>query len=306
MSTGDTRPAGVQHQQPAPHPEPSGSQPLLAFVHIEKAAGTTLTHVLRDQLLLRYQEVRPLYPGPTQYLKEQDLAMFRRLNPLARCFGGHSVCPATWRGDQGPELRFITLLREPVRRYVSQFLFWRRRLNSPLQFEEFLDRSDTWNVQTKHIADNDNVAEAIETLHSRFLLAGLVERFDEFLLVLKHHGVLGKRELAYVPQNISPLAGEAQELVNRFGGEIRRRNKADMELYRIVESELFPAYLESCGDDIQRDLAQLRSRTDLDGRRGDRVRRGTGFLIRNLYMKPVTGLIRMLNGLPYKGSYVNY
>jgi hypothetical protein len=86
-----------------------------------------------------------------------------------------------------------------------------------------------------------------------------------------------------------------------FADELARRNKLDLELYRWIDSELYDSYIASYDSDFTSDLQAF-----IDLQRTESPRSSTyliDYIYRNAYWKPVSGVIRTLNGLPYSGSY---
>jgi hypothetical protein len=63
---------------------------ITAFVHIEKAAGTTLNHILRHNFFLRYIDVRPFFKESKGLFLSKDLEVARRVLPGLSCISGHS------------------------------------------------------------------------------------------------------------------------------------------------------------------------------------------------------------------------
>jgi hypothetical protein len=78
-------------------------------------------------------------------------------------------------------------------------------------------------------------------------------------------------------------------------------NKLDRELYSWVRAELVPGYIKQYGTAFSGDLANFRRL--LAERSSHPPRSIAGNIVRNGYVKPLTGLIRVWNGIPYSGSY---
>jgi hypothetical protein len=163
---------------------------MYAFVHIDKTAGTTLKSILRRSFGSRHCDIRlPLAKKSCDGLDHRaaiDLADLRRVRRVYRNligFAGHNVKAHTELGRQCPDIRFFTLLRDPVARFRSHFL------NRSEQYrQEDFDRwtTESWihNWQTKMIAGEPNAEKAIEVLSTRIGFVGLTERFDESLMML--------------------------------------------------------------------------------------------------------------------------
>ena len=91
-----------------------------------------------------------------------------------------------------------------------------------------------------------------------------------------------------------------EKLINTFLTEIIDRNKSDIEIYNYVKYDLFPRAKTEYGKDLEDDLKKFeqscKSFTWPPVRYVD-------YIYRKIYINPVTGLIRLKNKLPYKGSY---
>ena len=192
---------------------------LLAFCHIEKAAGTSLIHILRHVFYMTYVAVRPLSTAAGPDFSRRDLEIVRRVNPYVRGIGGHSVVPYgdLVRGDQ--RIAFITQIREPVSRTVSQYKFWISRLKEREDPEWFLSHPTASNFQVKKLAGSANLGLAKDNLRRHFLLAGTVTRFDEFLVLLAQR--LGKpvTDFTYQKQNVGKSSNSIEipaEFVDRL------------------------------------------------------------------------------------------
>jgi hypothetical protein len=269
-------------------------RPLFAFVHIEKAAGTSLIHVLRRAFFLRYFDVAPVYPGPHKFLKAKDLRALLRVYPWTRCIGGHSVVPFSDLDSAFPSLRYITLFREPCARYVSQYIFWRDKMGWDISFEQFLERKDAQNVQTKRIVGRSRAEQAKEVLAERFALVGTVEAFPKFLSALEQ--VTGREGLGslVMRRNVSSKTDEAQELHERYRDRILENNYADLPVYEFVRTALAPRI----------DSESASSRPAEAHRNPSRDwRLLTDYAIRKIWLQPATAALRLSNGLGARGTY---
>jgi hypothetical protein len=137
---------------------------LLAFCHIEKAAGTSLTHILRRIFFLRYADVRPMKSRSGRFFTSQDLDVAKRMNPFLRGIGGHSVVPHGDLVSHSHELRFITQLRDPVARAASHFRYRVNRMKIDENWSTFLRHPVSQNFQVKKIAGCEDLDLAKEYL----------------------------------------------------------------------------------------------------------------------------------------------
>ena len=263
---------------------------LLAFVHIEKTAGTSMIHLLRHNYLLRYLDVRPLNHSGRVF-KATDLELYLKLCPVLRAIGGHSVVP--WSDlESVADVKYITLLRDPVRRYVSQYRYWLSHLGKDVTIEEYLGRQGPRNLQVKRLAGEENLEKAIETIEHKFLCVGVVEQFDSYLKELE--SILGSSQFSAfrIEENINRKnTTAADEIIEKYKDAIVECNQIDISLYRYVTKRI---------------AAKNRSEITEDSGLGTRRRTAKLFLdymFRKAYVEPVTGIIRRHHGLSPAGSF---
>ena len=272
---------------------------LLAFCHIEKAAGTSLIHVLRRVFFLRFAAVRPLRITPDCNFSSADLQTYRRLNPRLACIAGHALVP--FNSLQSPDRRilFVTQIREPVARVRSQFKFWRQRMGKGMSARQFLDHPTVSNFQVRKLAGSDDLELAKSHIRSKFLVAGPTEDFDRFLVLLSNALDRPASDFRYARKNLASDR-EPVDIPDFFDEIARQKNSLDEQLYHWIKDDYFPELINSYRGDFDADLTSL-------GRANRKHGAGLGpamdSVYRNGYLKPVTGLIRRMNGLPWAGSY---
>lgn len=277
---------------------------LLAFVHIEKAAGTTLNHILRVNFAMRYCDVKPLSSASKGIFRAEDMRKVMAINPAVKCISGHSIKPFVDLCEVIPRIRYITLLRQPVYRYISQYQYWIETLDKKLSFDQFMNLKSTFNFQTRKIAGTEDLCLAKDILAKRFFLVGIVEEFDQFLMLLKRKLEPFNFRAGYQLQNIgdkeSTIRREITQNIDEYRDKIMEVNQLDTELYRYVREELIPREKEQYGRGFENDLTAFRnSRKNYPAN----LVRYADYLFRKCYYEPIFGFIRKLNGLPAKGSY---
>lgn len=278
------------------------SKEILAFAHIEKAAGTTFIEILRRNFLFRFAEVRPFYEASGTSFLHEDLRLQMRLNPFTRIIAGHAIKPFNHIGGSRFSLKYISILRDPCKRYVSQYMYWRNRMGIDISFPDFLKISELHNFHVRKLSATGNVEAVIRSIEEQFLLVGVTEEFDKVILLLS---ALLKDELPdirYRIKNVSHYQDEAAELATRYADTIRRNNEQDQILYDHVRNQLMPDYIRNYGESFLDDLVAFQERnngyTD-----AARVAHYTYQAYNKFYMVPVTGLLRLSHGMPFQGSY---
>lgn len=277
---------------------------LLAFVHIEKAAGTTLIHMLRINFFMGYCDVTPLSSASNGIFQAEDMRKLMIINPAVKCIGGHAVRPSRDLSDVIPRIRYITLLRDPVYRYISHYQYWIEKLQKKLSFEEFINLETTHNFQTRKIAGKEDLTLAKSVLAERFFLVGVVEEFDEFLILLKRKLEPFKFRPGYQLRNVgekeSPTRRGIAQKIDEYREKIIKVNQVDLQLYRHVREEIIPKEKKRYGPDFDNDLAAFRHSRKRYPRK---LVRYVDYAFRKCYYEFIFGFIRRLNGLPAKGSY---
>jgi hypothetical protein len=236
-------------------PRSASSRPeRLVFLHLPKAAGTTL-HTILDR-----------HYGPDERFTidgqrvQESIEAFKQLPASERArirvlkghmpFGLHHHLP-------GPAA-YVTLLRDPVRRLISHYHYVRRHpahylhhqvIAGNMSLQDYVLSGlsvELENGQTRLLAglgDGDSATgsgtsgsgmldRAIGNLTGHFAVVGLVERFDETLILL--HRAFGLRNVFYTRQNARGASPRRDELDQDTLAHILERNALDMALYQFA------------------------------------------------------------------------
>jgi hypothetical protein len=155
-------------------------------------------------------------------------------------FGLHRILPR--------EANYITVLREPVERVISDYYFARRfkghrnhRAALRMTFEEYYREKHEHNLQSRILAGPDSdelfpskcdaaiLAAAKESLASQFVVVGLTERFDETLALLKV--VLGWKVKRYRSFRVADNRIAKEQIAPGTLALIREWERFDIALY---------------------------------------------------------------------------
>lgn len=223
----------------------------LIFLHIPKAAGTTLHPVLERH----YSKKNTLsfWENVDKVVKEFPEWPLERRRQI-RLLKGHM--PFGLHRYLVGESKYITLLREPAERIVSHYFYVKRTPRHYL-YQEVVDRNislsdyvssgiteELDNGQVRLLAGIDrslpfgslgveHLELAKENIEKHFAVAGLSERFDETLALMAIE--LGWNWIPYY-QNLNvtkdkPMARQIDPLVLEV---INNDNQLDFELYKWV------------------------------------------------------------------------
>ncbi|MFH1845155.1 MAG: sulfotransferase [bacterium] len=277
-----TRPTAAPEDTKTNDPVPAndGDTPGLVFLHIPKTAGSTLRRIVERQY-----DARQIFTLEGWRVSERD---FMRLSPKLhrqvrlleghQFFGLHELLPT--------ESRYITMLRDPVERIVSQYYHILRSPEHYLHEQVTGDNLSVADFATAGLApelDNgqlryvaglselpvgqctpDHLELARRHLERYFAVTGLVERFDESIVLMKR--ILGWQPPLYLPTNIDRRRNDREPLTAEARAAIRDANRLDYEFYRFAD-QLLDRQIVAEGDEFRRDLANLQQLNQLPGTR---------------------------------------
>jgi galactose-3-O-sulfotransferase len=277
-------PSGLETRStPTRKPGPSLERGVLLFLHIPKTAGTTLQMILARQFARDRtytilgnpgDSVRAFIGWPAEERERIQLVKGHMQFGLHH----HTGSPAT----------YITMLRDPVDRVISEYFFLLRSTDVPgreevvargMTLNDYVRHRDSiqiGNTQTRMLSgvekvnarlwrggigpnqppgDIDILALAKKNLRERFTLAGLSERFDESLLLLRR--LLGfRRHLCYVNYNVTAGRPAKDELPREMIQLIEQHEELDMALYEYAERRFEEQLLGY--PDLRADMRRLR------------------------------------------------
>lgn len=211
----------------------------LFFYHVPKTAGTTVDAVLCALAWTRQRAFQVVPRAVGMREREVPAGMFgddRTLVYAGHCwFGMHRLVARS--------VHLCTVLRDPVARVVSEYLWVSSSRDRPASVEDFrhyLDNLALPNLATRLLAgeseiDWRSVDHAIANL-GQFALVGCTADLAPFLsaLLTTYGGPTVRTGRA--KEQSEPLKAILRE---EFGEEIARRNGYDRILYSFAEAQLF-------------------------------------------------------------------
>ena len=249
---------------------------MIAFVHIHKTAGTTLNDILARSYGVRHCHLHAV-PGQS-VLSADDYRRAQRFLPPFVSIAGHAVSAIGDLERARPDVRYYTFLREPLVRCASHYQYQVRDQRKPYSFEEWIVRGIKRNPQTTRIGGaNATAADAIALLKTRFFFVGLVERFDESLVLLRKL-VSGRGLPSLDVWYRKRLVAKSDDIKEHLLTDPRSRallvdaNREDLKLYQYAVSELYPAFRQRHGNTLKADVAAMKNVNDAPGRIGSRMK----------------------------------
>jgi len=235
--------------QQTPYQPPSTVQTILAHVHVGKTAGQTIRAILRKNFGPAHCDLFKDYGD-----LERDWNWTARCYPRLRSIAGHAVKPTPAFDRHFPRARYYTFLRDPFKRCLSHYQFVLQAGGRGLPFREWIAANADY--QTRMIAGEPNAEKAIEVIETRIGFVGLVERFNESLLLWKRWTGIGRLDVGYCSVNVARSNGVKAEILAHDGAEaaIRDATRQDDRLYRYVVEEVYPRQVAAYGHALPDDL----------------------------------------------------
>lgn len=229
--------------------EQQESQSIGIFCHIPKTGGMTFHHMLRRYFGGTHLEGRPRVGWVyTRTDLERDL----QWNPRLRSLGSHAMRPYEDFGPHGERLRWYTLLRDPVARTISHYQHQVEKMNRQEGLLEWLQRPNNQNWQVRMLSGGQDLAAAKDILTNRFACVGLIERYTEFLLLIRERMGWTKFNVTYRrvknPARKNAIRDAILEDRDRYSDAIRESNRLDQDLFDYASRILYPPQVADFGE----------------------------------------------------------
>jgi hypothetical protein len=215
---------------------------MIIFLHIPKTAGSTFQFILENSFGVSAchtnHNKKPVFT-------QADFNFARRIFPRLRSLAGHN--PINPLSLSVPHPFYITFLREPIVRVVSQYLDSVTN-GSNRTFEQSLRTLENYeNIHVKLMAGERNLDKAKFFLE-KCSFVGLTEKFDLSLHVLKQLCPY-KLNYNYKRRRVTPPNPNKKKLENdtRMMEMALEYNKLDVELYSFAINEVFPKMCAKAG-----------------------------------------------------------
>ncbi|MEM6528888.1 MAG: sulfotransferase family 2 domain-containing protein [Chloroflexota bacterium] len=241
-------------------------KPDLIFLHMPKSGGTTMLHLIswnysNPFIINHYDQIPPFIAQPDDAKRKVD-AIGGQIH-----FGIHEYMPQP--------MTYITLLRNPAERLLSIYYYTmdRRRAeklpNPDSTFEEFLEQEPfqaemqlrlllggpTMDDTLHKPLPGDTLAQAQQRIEAHFTVAGVMDYYDESLVMMKHR--LGWSRAYYAKRNINtkrPTGRDVPETTRKLAEKL---TETETELYEWIKQRQ-AVEIAVMRDVIDTEVAQLR------------------------------------------------
>lgn len=246
------------------------------FVHVPKAAGSTLRWIMDRQYTVQSVYRCDMHLYPSAFDEFRDMPEDERAK--IRCLIGH--LPYGVHEYLAVPASYVTVLRDPVDRFLSEYMYLRkkkwvaeqldvddREVESLEAYVDMQVRRNAMNFQTRQISgrvdfehgsppfdeslSEDALETAKENLEKEFTVVGLQERFDESLLLMKR--AFGWGNVCYLKKNVTSRPVLRNDISSRARNLIERHNELDAQLVEFARKRFKEQVLEY-GPGFERDL----------------------------------------------------
>lgn len=216
-------------------------------MHIPKNAGTTLDTILNRSY--PFESIFNIYPIANNRLNTDEFINLpdserKKIHLLKGHinFGIHQYL----FGETG----YVTLLRRPEERIISYYYYvlslpthrlYQKVTTENMSLFDFvtqLKEGDINNAQVREISgindtDEAMLAKALENIEKHFSFIGLVEKYDESLILLQK--IYGLKTPYYKSLNKTPFRITLKDLDEKTLNAISEFNRGDIKLYNTIE-----------------------------------------------------------------------
>lgn len=206
----------------------------IVSIHIPKTAGTSFRNILKshfgDNAVVRLD----IKPGKKLVLLENQLLESEKLSEEIKIIHGHMYFKDIANiFELHKKVKYITWLRDPVERVISNYFYLKSRLE-----EELDEESKGLNILSKmqrtlieYARDNVN-----RNRMSKFLKGAEISKFD-FVGIMEHYNqdldyfaeLIGIKEIHNFHHNPTSMKKDVPEDIRK---EIEELNHDDIELYQ--------------------------------------------------------------------------
>ena len=233
------------------------SNKLFGFPHVSKTGGTTILTILRSSFGTSHCDVESWAGKHGKNFKPEDLSKLLKIYPHLKSVSGHAFKPYE-KCEDVSSISYFVMLREPIARCISEFQHQRETRGRDWSFDHYINRVG-FNNQTRFLCGEPDHQAAIKVIEEKGMICGLLERFDESLLIFNKLVFEGALNCSYSIKKSAKKNSIREQLLQDSDALalIKKNNAEDIKLYDYVTKVRYPIHQEAYGDSLTDDLANF-------------------------------------------------
>lgn len=217
--------------------------PFIVYLHIEKAAGSTLHNIFLKNIFGYHVFLPYLYDGSRDnqniFLTKNELARIKKMYPILKGIGGHSIRSYANYEDVVSNVAYITFLRDPIKRFLSHYFYQKEVMSIDWTLDNFIASGHFNNFMCRKICGEPCSNTAINEIKSKYSYVGITETFDLCLVELKSKlrelGYIGTFNINYLTKNARSKRHNSNEIISSSSVKaVKESNIEDVKLFEYV------------------------------------------------------------------------
>lgn len=215
---------------------------ILIHLHMPKTGGTTLKNIIKKNI----------HPSVNYDVYEDHQQREQTLKSLSHkhvsCIQGHFPF-GVHQYFPNPST-YITMLREPTKRIISEYYFIRDnprhnqyQIVNSISLEDYHLQTQHMNLQTRLLSGqidnpltNKDLEKAKENIEKYFSVVGITEMFNESIDLMKRK--FNWKNIHYRKQNVTKKKPPIDKLPAKTISSIKENNHFDIDLYHFAKQIL--------------------------------------------------------------------
>ena len=231
------------------------SKRLFGFPHVSKTGGTTILTILRSTFGTAHCDVESRKGKRGHHFTPQDLKALYTVYPHLKSVNGHAFRPFESYETVCP-VSYFAMFREPISRCISEFQHQKEMRGRDWTFDQYITRVG-FNNQTKFICGKPDHQAAIKVIQDKQIVCGLLEHFDESLLMFNKLVFDGILNCSYSIKKAAKKNNIREQILNDPASLelIHENNQEDLKLYQYIKNERYVDQKKAYGNSLADDLA---------------------------------------------------
>jgi len=224
---------------------------MIVFCHIPKTAGMAINYILKSNFGCRHVASTTWgkqFPITTE--RDLDFELFPYAKVIA--LSGHGIRPFINYGKYNTRMKWFTLLRNPIDRVISHYIYDYEINRTSEDFRNWLYRNNG-NFQVRWLAGKEDIHTAKEILTKKFVFVGLQEHFKGSLVLLKDLMFNGNLSISNEKRINATKSTNSKirivENIDTYSELIEEKNRLDIELFNFVKKEIWETQIARYGKD---------------------------------------------------------